>query len=88
MASKKKNLNRSTRNTVERPAPLVGAVIRNTVIVLVSALKISKTHLFFLFSTPRSLIIVFSRLGEISSFFNIQSNKREKDIFFVALPLS
>ena len=61
MASKKKNLNRSTRNTVERPAPLVGAVIRNTVVVVVSALKISKTHLFFfIFHTQKFNHCLFS----------------------------
>ena len=67
MASKKKNLNRSTRNTVERPAPLVGAVIRNTVVVFCFRSENFKdASPFFIFH-----IFVFSRLGKISSFFNI-----------------
>ena len=32
------------RLSIERPAPLLGAAIRNTVAVVVTALKISKTN--------------------------------------------
>ena len=40
----KKKFQKSSGNTVERPAPLLRAAIRNTVVVVVvTTLKISKT---------------------------------------------